>query len=100
MRCLLEHELVDCLVTSAGGVEEDLIKCLTPSYIGAFELDVEWTASKLSAGLAAQINDASPICYWASHNNIPTFCPSLTDGSLGDMLYFDSVRKDGLNVDY
>lgn len=29
---------VDCIVASAGGVEEDLIKCLAPTYIGDFEL--------------------------------------------------------------
>ena len=25
---------MDCIVTSAGGVEEDLIKCLKPTYLG------------------------------------------------------------------
>ncbi|VDM24631.1 unnamed protein product [Toxocara canis] len=39
IRYVVEHNLVDCLVTSAGGVEEDLIKCLAPSYLGSFELD-------------------------------------------------------------
>jgi len=28
------------------------------------------------------------IIYWAYKNNIPIFCPALTDGSFGDMLYF------------
>ena len=36
MRFLAQHDMVDCIVTSAGGVEEDLIKCLKPSYIGKF----------------------------------------------------------------
>lgn len=39
IRFLVEHRLVDCLVTTAGGVEEDLIKCLAPTYIGDFQLD-------------------------------------------------------------
>lgn len=30
---------VDCIVTTAGGVEEDLIKCLAPTFIGSFDLD-------------------------------------------------------------
>lgn len=30
---------VDCIVTTAGGVEEDLIKCLAPTYLGKFEYD-------------------------------------------------------------
>lgn len=32
-------------------------------------------------------------------NNIPVFCPGITDGSLGDMLYFHSFRNPGLIVD-
>lgn len=32
-------------------------------------------------------------------NNIPVFCPGLTDGSLGDMLYFHSFKNPGLVVD-
>ena len=29
---------VDVLVTTAGGIEEDLIKCLAPTYLGEFSL--------------------------------------------------------------
>ena len=29
---------MDVLVTTAGGIEEDLIKCLAPTYIGDFHL--------------------------------------------------------------
>ncbi len=32
-------------------------------------------------------------------NDIPVFCPALTDGSLGDMLYFHSYKNPGLVVD-
>jgi deoxyhypusine synthase len=39
IRFLVQHRMVDVLVTSAGGVEEDLIKCLADTYVGAFELD-------------------------------------------------------------
>ena len=28
------------------------------------------------------------VIYWAYRNNIPVFCPALTDGSFGDMIYF------------
>ena len=30
----MEHKLVDCIVTTGGGVEEDFIKCLAPTYLG------------------------------------------------------------------
>ncbi|KAL5978326.1 hypothetical protein ACLOJK_029443 [Asimina triloba] len=32
-------------------------------------------------------------------NNVPVFFPGLTDGSLGDMLYFHSFRNPGLVID-
>ena len=38
IRWLLEHKKVDCLVTTAGGIEEDLMKCLAPHYLGDFGL--------------------------------------------------------------
>ena len=39
IRFLVQHKLVDCLVSSAGGIEEDFIKCLAPTYLGEFTLD-------------------------------------------------------------
>jgi deoxyhypusine synthase len=32
-------------------------------------------------------------------NNVPIYCPALTDGSLGDMIYFHSFRNPGLVID-
>ena len=32
-------------------------------------------------------------------NNIPVFCPAITDGSLGDMIYVHSYKNPGLIVD-
>ena len=39
IRFLVQHKMVDVLVTSAGGIEEDLIKCLADTYVGDFEMD-------------------------------------------------------------
>lgn len=38
IRYLVEHRMVDVVVTTAGGIEEDLIKCLAPTYKGDFFL--------------------------------------------------------------
>ncbi len=38
-------------------------------------------------------------CVCVAQNNIPVFCPGITDGSLGDMLYFHSYRSPGLILD-
>ncbi|KAK6944869.1 Deoxyhypusine synthase [Dillenia turbinata] len=137
VRYLCEHHMVEVVVTTAGGIEEDLIKCLAPTYKGDFCLPgahlrskglnrignllvpndnyckfedwiipifdqmleeqsaekVLWTPSKVIARLGKEINNESSYLYWAYKNNIPVFCPGLTDGSLGDMLYFHSFRN-------
>ncbi|KAI5736067.1 hypothetical protein M8J77_026214 [Diaphorina citri] len=143
IKFLVQYKLVDAIVTTAGGVEEDLIKCLAPSYVGDFQLDGKtlrdeginrignllvpndnycafenwlmpildtmlreqketgtvWTPSRIISRLGMEINHEDSICYWAAHNHIPIFSPALTDGSLGDMMYFHSFRNPGLICD-
>ncbi|KAL8189867.1 UNVERIFIED_CONTAM: hypothetical protein K2H54_020581 [Gekko kuhli] len=143
IRYLVQHNMVDVLVTTAGGVEEDLIKCLAPTYIGDFSLrgkelrqnginrignllvpndnyckfedwlmpildqmvteqdteGVKWTPSKLIARLGKEINNPESVYYWAQKNSIPVLSPALTDGSLGDMIFFHSYKKPGLVLD-
>ncbi|EFN80600.1 Probable deoxyhypusine synthase [Harpegnathos saltator] len=135
--------MVDCIVTTAGGVEEDLIKCLAPTYLGKFSYDGKllrekglnrignlivpndnyclfedwvmpildamlaeqikqgtlWTPSKIITKLGEEINNEESIYYWAAKNKIPVFCPALTDGSFGDMMFFHSFKNPGLVVD-
>lgn len=51
-----------------------------------------WTPSKVIHRLGKEINDESSVYYWAWKNDIPVFCPALTDGSLGDMLFFHTYK--------
>ncbi|GER46516.1 deoxyhypusine synthase, partial [Striga asiatica] len=66
---------------------------------GLFSWNLLWTPSKVIARLGKEINNKSSYLYWAFKNNIPVFCPGLTDGSLGDMLYFHSYKNPGLVID-
>lgn len=142
LRWLVEHRHVSCIVTTAGGVEEDLIKCLGDTYMGSFSAvgadlrrkglnrignlivpnanycafedwivpildrmldeqeasrgsdnEVHWTPSKVIHRLGKEMNDERSVYYWAYKNDIPVFCPALTDGSLGDMLYFHTFKS-------
>lgn len=38
IRYLVKHRLVSAIVTTAGAIEEDIMKCLRPHYMGDFEL--------------------------------------------------------------
>lgn len=150
LRYLVQHKMVSAIVASAGGVEEDLIKCLAPTYMGDFSLpgkplrdqgmnrignllvpndnyckfedwivpildtvlqeqqealkkagssafdagsDAIWTPSRLIDRLGKEINDESSVLYWAHKNKIPIFSPALTDGSIGDMLFFHTFKS-------
>lgn len=59
----------------------------------ASEEPLNWTPSKVIARLGREINDERSVYYWAHKNDIPVFCPALTDGSLGDMLYFHTFKS-------
>ncbi|NWY52952.1 DHYS synthase, partial [Chionis minor] len=51
------------------------------------------------ARLGKEINNPDSICYWAQKNDIPVLSPALTDGSLGDMIFFHSYKHPGLVLD-
>jgi len=39
IRYLCQHKMITCIVTTTGGIEEDIMKCMAPCYIGDFNLD-------------------------------------------------------------
>ncbi|VFV23480.1 deoxyhypusine synthase isoform 1 [Lynx pardinus] len=60
---------------------------------------VKWTPSKMITQLGKEINNPESVYYWAQKNHIPVLSPALTDGSLGDMIYFHSYKNPGLVLD-
>lgn len=54
---------------------------------------------QMIARFGERINHPDSVYYWAWKNNIPVFCPAITDGSIGDMLFFHSYKNPGLVVD-
>jgi len=144
LRYLVQHRMVDCIVTTAGGVEEDLIKCMAPTLMGDFSLagaalrakglnrignmlvpnrnyclfedwitpvlaamleeqerdGVVWSPARITERLGREIDHEDSLLYWAARNGVPVFCPALTDGSIGDMVYFSSYKAEAkLRID-
>jgi len=161
IKFMVKNKMVDVIVTTAGAVEEDLIKTFEPTYVGNFNLDGKslrekginrignllvpnknycrfeewlsplieqmhyeqethdrawakllclnedgeiperfiWTPSRIIHRLGMSIKDESSVLYWAARNKIPVFCPALTDGSIGDMLFFHSYKRRGFVLD-
>jgi deoxyhypusine synthase len=58
-----------------------------------------WSPSSVIRRLGEAMDHDDSICSWAARNGIPIYCPALTDGSLGDMLFFHSYRTPGLVID-
>ena len=54
---------------------------------------ITWMPSTIISRLGKEINNEASICYWAYKHDIPIFCPALTDGSFGDMLYFHTFKS-------
>ena len=55
--------------------------------------------SELIYELGKTIDDENSIIYWASKNNIPIFCPGITDGALGLQLYFFKQENKEFGID-
>lgn len=36
IKYLCQHKMVDCIVTTCGGIEEDFMKCWTPHFLGDY----------------------------------------------------------------
>lgn len=138
---LVKNKLVQCLVTTAGGVEEDIIKTRKPFILGDFRLDgatlrekginrtgnilvpndryIEFekifvqllkemnneqatgriaTPSEICRRLGA-LGDETSVLYWCARNNIPVFCPGITDGAMGDVIFFFRTEHPEFKLD-
>lgn len=58
-----------------------------------------YTPSKLIRMMARKIDNKESIYHWCYLNNIPVFCPGITDGSVGDVLFFSSYKYPNLSLD-
>ncbi|MEM3091401.1 MAG: deoxyhypusine synthase [Candidatus Pacearchaeota archaeon] len=143
IRWLAEKKKIKIFVTTAGGIEEDIIKCLGDFKIGSFSESgeilrkkginrtgnilipnsryVEFekfltpilkeiydrqkkskkiiSVSEFIRVLGQKINNKDSILYWCWKNNIPVYCPAITDGSIGDMIHFFMYKNPDFKID-
>jgi deoxyhypusine synthase len=53
-----------------------------------------WSPSSLIALMGERINNEESIYYWCWKNEIPVFCPGVTDGAIGDALFVHSFNNE------
>lgn len=142
-RYLVEHKKVNVVVTTTGGIEEDIIKCLGDFTIGdfrlpgkelrarginrignilapnnryvAFEAFIQpileelyqeqkrtgrtTRASDIIRRMGEKINNKESIYYWAAKNKVQVYCPVITDGAIGDNIYFFKFKRPDFMLD-
>ncbi|AJF61302.1 TPA: deoxyhypusine synthase [Candidatus Woesearchaeota archaeon] len=137
---LIELGMVDVVVTTVGGIEEDIMKAEGEKFIiGRFSADdielyekgvnrvgnlfirnesylkfedtigkmllelykkkPRWTPSELIHELGKRLDDRNSILYQASKNNVPIFCPGITDGSFGFHLFMLQQKHPDFVID-
>ncbi|MEM0360512.1 MAG: deoxyhypusine synthase [Candidatus Diapherotrites archaeon] len=140
---LAKNKMVHVLVTTAGGIEEDIMKTMGPFVLGSFGIEgkglrkkginrignilvannryIEFeafmqkfleklykkqkqtgkiiTTSEFIMELGQEMNDEKSIYYWAAKNNIPCFCPPITDGAIGDNIFFFKQKHPDFKLD-
>ncbi|MCX6801930.1 MAG: deoxyhypusine synthase [Candidatus Diapherotrites archaeon] len=140
---LVKNKMVQVLVTTAGGIEEDVMKTTGPFVLGSFGIEgrklrdksINRTGNILVANkryiefeefmqpfleklyqnqkktgkiictsdfifeMGKEMEDEKSIYHWASKNNIPCFCPAITDGAIGDNIFFFKQKRPDFKID-
>ncbi len=79
--------------------EEWLTPILDQMVVEQREQGVVWTPSKMIHRMGREINNPESVYYWCYKNDIPVYSPAITDGSIGDMVFFHSFKTPGLVLD-
>ena len=68
---------------------------MLPTLDKLYQKQKRWSVSDLLKEIGLMLNNESSILYQAAKNNVPIFCPAITDGSFGFHLYlFQQKHKD------
>ena len=51
-----------------------------------------WSPSKMIKKFGEKINNPESIYYWCAKNDIPVYCPAITDGAIGDMMFYFNYK--------
>lgn len=84
------------VTNEAYGSFEDIIK---PILEKIYLKKKQWTTSEFIRELGRYIDNEDSIVYQANKNNIPIYCPAITDGALGVQLFFFKQKHPDFIID-
>jgi deoxyhypusine synthase len=58
-----------------------------------------FSPSALAKKMGESLEDEGSILYWCAKNNIPIFCPGITDGAIGLQSFFFKQEKEDFGID-
>ncbi len=78
-------------------------KFMTPFFAEIYKKQISnnkpFTPSEFIYELGKAVDNEESILYWAYKNNIPVYCPAITDGAIGDLMYFQKKRTKDFYID-
>ncbi len=72
---------------------------ITPILDKLYQKQKRWSVSEILKEIGLMLDDENSILYQAAKNNIPIFCPAITDGALGFHLYLYQQKHSDFIVD-
>tara|TARA_Y100000310_G_scaffold203527_1_gene203769 strand:- start:11320 stop:12264 length:945 start_codon:yes stop_codon:yes gene_type:complete len=137
---LVKLKMADIIVTTVGGIEEDIMKASGENFIignfrtsdvalnqeginrvgnlfisnesyckfedlmlpmldKLYQKQKRWAVSDLLREIGLMLDDESSILYQAAKNDVPIFCPAITDGSFGFHLFMFQEKHPDFIVD-
>lgn len=67
---------------------EDFIVDVIKEVYPKFKEGENVTPSSLIKEMGRKVDHKESVYYWCYKNNIPVFCPAITDGAVGDAFFF------------
>ena len=72
---------------------------MLPTLDKLYKKKKRWPVSELLREIGLMLNDENSILFQAAKNNVPIFCPAITDGSFGFHLYLFQQKHNDFIVD-
>ncbi|PIZ51815.1 deoxyhypusine synthase [Candidatus Woesearchaeota archaeon CG_4_10_14_0_2_um_filter_33_13] len=72
---------------------------VTPVLTNLYEKQKRWAVSELLREIGLLLNDENSFLYQSAKNNVPVFCPAITDGAFGFHLYLFQQKHSDFIVD-
>jgi deoxyhypusine synthase len=76
-----------------------LEKKMQPVFEKLYSKNKTTSPSEIARAIGESVNDDGSFLHWSAKNNIPVFCPGITDSAIGLQTYFFKQKKKDFGID-